>query len=138
MRSLTVASVAALALIATAAVAQDEGHGSVTVRASHNVTVQQVGTGYATGAPIDLVSVSHRVSYRDLDLATPAGQRALKRRIEDKAREGCRQISQLYPGAISETSQRECVAAAVKDAMPEEDAAVASARENSSRRTANR
>jgi len=97
------------------------------VRANHKVAVKRIGTGQSTDAPIDLVSVTHRVSYADLDLSTAAGRAELKSRIEAKAREGCGQIGKLYPEDVVETSNRQCVDAAVKDALSQAHAAIAAA-----------
>ncbi len=124
-RALAAASAAAalaLALAATAAEPVTE----VYVEAPK--VVHSAARAPATGAPIDIVSIKYRVSYGDLDLATPAGARALEDRIHDAAKRACRQLeSEAPPGTVNATTSPPCVRTAVDNAMKQARAAIAAA-----------
>jgi len=88
------------------------------------------------GAPIDVVSLSHAVSYKDLDLSTSAGADTLRSRISDTAKATCNQLDALYPlNKDAEQTQR-CVKQATDSAMVQGNAAIASAQQKSSIHTA--
>lgn len=115
------------ALACGAAVAQSTGtSGQVTITASGVVKHKQVGVSY-TGMPIEQLDLTRRVSYRDLNLRTAAGQDKLKHRIDYTAREACKQLTALYPFALWRTSQADCVHRAIDSAMAEVPTAVAAA-----------
>jgi len=95
----------------------------VTVQAARPVTTT-VGRNPTTGAPIQQVEVEHRVSYADLDLATPAGSRALEKRVSDAAAAACKELDQLYP---LEKPDAACAKRAADAAMPEVHTAVKAA-----------
>lgn len=80
----------------------------------------------ATGAPVELVSLTRRVSYSDLDLAKPADVLELDRRIEAVAREACEQLAGVFP--LSDARTPDCVAEAVAGAKTQAERAVAAAR----------
>lgn len=67
----------------------------------------------AAGTPTEQVTVTHRVSYADLNLATHTGAAELKARVRQAAREACRQINDLYP--MQRVNRAECIAQAVAD-----------------------
>lgn len=50
----------------------------------------------ATGVPVVMFTVSYKVSYEDLDLTTTEGMAELTKRIEDAAKQGCREIGLAY------------------------------------------
>ncbi|MBS0395261.1 MAG: UrcA family protein [Proteobacteria bacterium] len=82
----------------------------------------------ATGAPVDIVSIKYRVSYGDLNLATPAGAKALEDRIHDAAKRACRQLeAETPPGTVNATTNPPCVKTAVDNAMKQARAAIAAA-----------
>jgi UrcA family protein len=97
----------------------------ITVQAAHEVQKKQVGMTY-TGIPIEEVSLSRHVGFRDLDLTIPAGKEELDKRIKAVAKEACEQLEKLYPLEQWETDTRTCIADAVKGAMKQEQTILAS------------
>jgi UrcA family protein len=97
----------------------------ITVQASHEVQRKQVGMSY-TGIPVEAVSLSRHVGFRDLDLTTAAGKDELDKRIKAVAKEACDQIQKLYPLEQWNTDTRTCIADAVKGAMAQEQTILAS------------
>src|SRR5512146_2693504 len=96
---------------------------TITVQAPA-VTKSVVGrTAY--GTPIEQVTVTHRVSYADLNLDTDTGKAELKARVKEAARAACGQIKELYPMEHGDT--RQCIAQAVADSSPQVDKAIATA-----------
>jgi UrcA family protein len=75
---------------------------------------KDVGRG-DLGGKVELISLTRRVSYSDLNLAMHADVMKLEQRINDTAKEACGQLEQLYPLADPETPN--CVGQAVKGAM---------------------
>lgn len=127
--------VPSLALMAAAplALAQPAPQSEVTVQAHATITHKDVGRSYI-GAPIEQITLTRRISYRDLNLSTPAGQRQLKERIDYVAHEACRQLSNLYPLALWTSSNAACVTTATNEALAQVPAAVASADQGQRRR----
>lgn len=80
----------------------------------------------AIGAPIEQVTVTHRVSYADLDLATQAGAAALETRVKETALAACKQLDQLYP--LEAKNERECASTTVAQASHQVESAIAAAR----------
>ena len=116
------------------AVAQSTGTSDqVTITASGVVKHKQVGVSY-TGMPIEQLDLTRRVSYRDLNLRTAAGQEKLKHRIDYTAHEACKQLTALYPFALWRTSQADCVHTAINSAMAQLPTAVATAERQDGRR----
>ena len=76
------------------------------------ITQRAVGHN-AAGTPLEQVTVTHRVSYADLNLTTHTGAAELKARVRHAAREACRQINDLYP--MQRVNTDDCVARAVAD-----------------------
>lgn len=87
----------------------------ITIEASHHVHKKQVGVSY-TGIPIEQVTLSRHVSYKDLNLNTPAGAAELDKRIKATAQEACDQLKTLYPLDSTETDNRQCVSDAMQRA----------------------
>jgi len=79
----------------------------------------------AVGVPTELVTVAHRVSYADLDLATHSGAMTLKRRVETAARMACEQLDKLYPNEEPELPH--CIHVAVRKASSQVDRAIIAA-----------
>ena len=96
----------------------------ITVQASHEVQRKQVGMSY-TGIPVEEVSLSRHVGFRDLDLTTAAGKDELDKRIKAVAKEACNQIQKLYPLEQWDSDTRTCIADAVKGAMAQEQTILA-------------
>jgi len=69
----------------------------------------------AIGAPIERVRASRIVEFRDLDLSTPWGADALRRRIRSAARDACDELDFRYP--ITVDTGDDCFADAVHNAM---------------------
>lgn len=114
MRKVLFGVTAGLFALATAGtgVAADQIEG-VNVEASR-IVKEQVGRA-PNLAPINAISLSYRVSYADLDLATPAGAAALEKRVNDAAEAACKEIGRLYP--LATPDDLTCTKAAVKEAM---------------------
>ena len=70
----------------------------------------------AIGCPATAQQISRVVSYRDLDLASPAGVTALRHRLVNAVNRVCR-LSSAGP-ALSGLEDRECRAKALSDVEP--------------------
>jgi len=102
----------------------------VTIQAERPAKV--VGRSY-TGVPIELVTLTRRVSYADLDLTTHAGATELEKRVSDTAKDACKQLDTLYPLTAADTGPS-CVKKATDDAMTQAHAAIAAAEKRSANR----
>jgi len=69
---------------------------------------EQVGRA-ASGAPIERISVTRRVSYADLDLKLHADVMELEKRVRDMAKEACEQTDTLFRLENLEPSTAECI-----------------------------
>jgi len=78
-----------------------------------------------TGAPIEWVSLSRPVSYRDLDLRTAQGADVLAARIRHAARDACRELDRRHP--IAAEGGAPCYPVAVADAYDQMRGAMARA-----------
>ena len=85
-----------------------------TVSVTANVVTRRVVGRSAIGAPVEEVTLTHRVGYADVNIATHTGAVALERRGHEAARLGCRQLARLYPSA--QERQAQCIPRAVSDA----------------------
>ncbi len=83
-----------------------------------------VGRSPTTGAPIEVTTISRAVSYADLDLAKPSGAAKLRNRIDDTAKDLCKELDKLYP---MEPKDRVCAKKADDGAMEQADKAIAAA-----------
>ena len=79
----------------------------------------------SSGLPLEEVTVTHRVSYADLNLATQAGAAELQRRVKETARAACKQLDELYP--LESKNARQCMKAAIAKASPQVENAIAGA-----------
>ena len=115
-----------MAAAAAAALAGASAYGQamevVTVEAVREIVVGKS----AIGAPIKELSIRSRVSYADLDLATPAGMQALEKRVRDTAVSTCKEIKVDVPAEGSTVDK--CIKAAVDGATPQINAAVEAAK----------
>ncbi|MGB8365023.1 MAG: UrcA family protein [Rhizomicrobium sp.] len=100
----------------------------ITVTAPYVLHHQPAGRSY-TGVPIEVISLTRRVGYSDLDLTTVSGVTELKRRINDTAKDACKQLDTLYPEALYPplTPKVDCVETAVDGAMAQANVAIAAA-----------
>lgn len=114
----------AAAVVAGGALAQQPEDLVVTVSASRVVTTD-TGQRSAIGAPIKGLSLSYKVNYSDLNLATPAGAAELEKRVNGASKAACAELGRLYPDSTPRDA--ECTKATVKAAMVEVHAAVAAA-----------
>lgn len=113
----------AASLCLSAAALADNTMETITITAG--VMTKTVMERSAIGVPTELVTVSHRVSYADLNLATHSGAMALKRRVETAARMACEQLDKLYPNEEPELSH--CIHLAVRKASGQVDRAIMTA-----------
>jgi UrcA family protein len=88
------------------------------------LTTETVGHS-AIGAPLERVTLTHHVSYTDLDLESHAGVLALEQRVKDVAQLACEQLDKLYP--FEEKNAPECVADAVAQTRSQVQEAIAAA-----------
>lgn len=102
------------ALIASAGAAEQLKE--VTVQAARVVETPAGRT--ESRIPIVNASLSIAVSYADLDLSLPSGQKALEKRINDAALKACEQLRALYPvTAKPAPSDAECAKSAAEKAL---------------------
>ncbi|QUD89068.1 UrcA family protein [Phenylobacterium montanum] len=80
----------------------------------------------ARGQNPESVSLSRRVQYGDLDLATQAGAAALKERVKETASLICSQLNDLYPESLylPNPSGQDCLSVAVDGGMTQANAAI--------------
>lgn len=71
----------------------------------------------STGVPVVMFTVRYKVLYEDLDLTTTEGMAELTKRIEDAARQGCREIGLAYRTA--QPSDWLCARHATREALDE-------------------
>jgi UrcA family protein len=107
-----------MALLAAVAIS-----GSAVGQETEEVTVRGPGIQTteversSTGVPVVMFTVSYKVAYEDLDLTTTDGMAELTKRIEDAARQGCREIGLAYRTA--QPSDWLCTRYATKEAIAE-------------------
>lgn len=89
------------------------------------MTKANIGTS-SSGIPLEEVTITHRVSYADLHLASHAGAAELKKRVAETARAACRQLDQLYP--LEAKNARECTRTAIAKASAQVENAISGAK----------
>jgi UrcA family protein len=85
---------------------------------------QEVGRTNS-GAPVEMISLTRRVDYKDLDLKQQVSVAELETRVKEVAEEACAQLARAYP--LSDPQTPDCVKDAVQKAMVGVKAAVAAA-----------
>jgi UrcA family protein len=85
---------------------------------------QEVGRTNS-GAPVEMISLTRRVDYKDLDLKQQASVAELETRVNEVAQEACAQLARVYP--LSDPQTPDCVKDAVEKAMAQVKVAVAAA-----------
>jgi UrcA family protein len=93
---------------------------AVDTRPAHRRPVDGQSRGSA-----EIAFIAHRVSYSDLDLATPADVVELRERIAASAQAACEQLAALVPLADLDTAS--CVRDAIRDATERADGVIAMA-----------
>jgi UrcA family protein len=112
--------VSGFAIVGVAAVAQEVKE--IVIEAPR---VERTKEHSAQGAPIDIISVTHRVTYKDIDISTRLGAQVLETRVKDSAKAACKEIETLYPLAPPDSS--DCEKTAVNKAMVQVHQAIAAA-----------
>ncbi len=107
---------ACLTLVAGLATA---GETTTVVTREANPTIYQP---YANSG-IEYHALARRVEFRDLNLSTPAGTAALRKRVADSASAVCARLGELFP--LDYTTDTQCEQEAVKAAMVQVRAAIA-------------
>jgi UrcA family protein len=79
------------------------------------------------GFPVLDMSVSIAVSYAGLDLASAAGAAELGKRVDDAAKQACKEIANQRPYRQFRTSESECAKEAAEKGMVKVHALVAEA-----------
>lgn len=77
------------------------------------------GVGY-----YDMLTLTHQVSYADLNLAHPGDAKTLRDRVTKAANDVCQELANVSP---AEPKSQDCVHSAVRSAMPRAEAAIAAA-----------
>lgn len=77
------------------------------------------------GAPSEVVELTRRVSYADLDLGQTSDVNMLENRIDVTAKETCRDLSEMFAPYMSADETRTCERRAIADAMEQVEMAVA-------------
>ncbi len=96
----------------------------VTIEATRPVT-KVVGRSSSTGAPIEETTITRKVSYADLDLASVAGANELQKRVNDTAKELCKQLDDMYP--LTAPTSTDCARKSSSQAMEQVHMAIAAA-----------
>lgn len=115
-KSLQAQVMALLAAVAISGSAIGQETEEVTVRGTAGIQSTEVDRS-STGVPVVMYTVSYQVSYEDLDLTTAAGMAELNKRVEDAARQGCREIGLAYH--FAQPSDWLCTRHATNEAMAE-------------------
>lgn len=114
-------AIALMAAVAISASAVGQETEEVTVRGP-GIQSTEVERS-SIGVPVVMFTVSYKVSYEDLDLTTTDGMAELTKRIEDAAKQGCREIGLAYRTA--QPSDWSCARHATKEAIAEVEQLVA-------------
>lgn len=85
---------------------------------------QEVGRTNS-GTPVEMISLTRRVDYQDLNLKQQASVVELETRVSEVAQEACGQLANAFP--LSDPKTPDCVKDAVAKAMAQVRAVVAAA-----------
>jgi UrcA family protein len=124
-RRFTAPKLAILGLMLAGGAAVAQPIEEITVVAPHELQRKTVGKS-TIGAPIEEVTLTHRVDYSDLNLLKAEDVATLRARITDAAKKGCDELDNLYPFDKSPEENRKCVAAANAQAQDMLTAAIQS------------
>jgi UrcA family protein len=106
--------VAALTSLGSLAAAPDVPE--IVVSAKRMIVMTPAGKT-STGIPMVDMAISYGVSYAGIDLASAAGAAEIEKRVNDTAKEACKEISAQRPLEQFTTSEAECAKAAADKAM---------------------
>jgi UrcA family protein len=121
-RLLPAALLPAAAMFAPVAAEAQDDSSSIVITAPHGWVV---GRSPSTGAPIVESVARILVSYRDLDLRTPAGRDVLTARVASAARKACENLDrESMPNGTERPSGEDCPSAAAAAARSQVDAAI--------------
>jgi UrcA family protein len=100
----------------------------ITIVAPYTVHRKIVGRTTA-GIPVEEISLSRKVSFAGLDLTKHADVVEFEKRINDVAKEACKQLNTLYPEALYPPvdTDLDCVKEAVADGLKQANRVIASA-----------
>jgi UrcA family protein len=82
---------------------------------------EEVGTT-AIGARVEVVKVTRQVIFADLDLKRQSARKELDRRIDEKAKEACKQLDTILPLSPPDP---DCVKKAVESAAAQKESVLA-------------
>lgn len=85
----------------------------------------------AAGSKVELISLTRRVVYGDLNLSLHDDVITLEKRVSEIAKESCDTLAKMYP--LSDPSTPNCVEQATKEAKKQIDQVVAAAGKNRQR-----
>jgi UrcA family protein len=117
--SLTCAMLVAVSCAMVGGMARAAPMEVVTVEAARTQKVAQ--TRY--GVPVREITIVSRVSYADLDLATPQGAKDLEKRIRETATSSCKEMDVKFP--VEGYGEADCIKHAVDGAMAEANKIIA-------------
>jgi UrcA family protein len=127
----TLLMVAAIAFTAANGTAMAQQKGATPGVKIQTGQVRRTVVGRSTiGAPIEILELSRRVNYTDLDLTRTSGAVELERRVRDTAAAACEELDRQDPLAMSDTDEFSCVREATNDAMKQAKAVIAAAETN--------
>jgi UrcA family protein len=127
----------ALAFASGVVFAQDKDQTSEITIQGKQVQVTKTVEQPFSGEPIDRYSFTTPVNLDNLDLSTPAGVAALKKRVAEAAKEGCDELQQAAAPMDLLADDDTCVQESTAEGMVKARAAIAAAKSaNASTRTA--
>lgn len=135
LKPLCLALLAGAAFGAGSAAAQDYGRTGdpyATGSTEQVIVIHPRYRAYRDGQGIGLpgkMSLSRDVSYSDLDLRSREGARELRVRVDEMARDVCRELRDTYP-LREQPGATKCYEGAYRDAIVKADAAIRDARFN--------
>jgi UrcA family protein len=120
--ALSIGAIACSVLLGPApAIADSDAGSQVSSVSVPSVTRQPTDESGPDRGPIEILSLSLAVSYKDLDLTTQPGVAELERRVRQAAEAACGQIDAQYPQQlyVPTPGGQLCVKTAVEGAMPQ-------------------
>jgi UrcA family protein len=115
--------VALAGLVLLGGIAAADQPPEITISAS-GLTKAVVGRT-ANGGPVEEVTLTRRVSYGDLNLAKTADAAELQRRVDQTAKDSCKELDDRYP--FEDKQIKDCTKTTVDKAMAQVRAAIAAA-----------
>lgn len=129
MKVLALPVISCLAVVTGSMLTSGPALGQEQAKAPEEITVQAPRLireqSTLSGGKTELISLTRRVSYADLDLTKHKDVMMLEQRIKDTAREACTALAKMYPNA--DASNPDCMRQAEKGAMDQANSVVAAA-----------